>query len=56
MHLTRPVSSVISRIISFPHTNTNSSVEFEVFTEVTMKNAAFWDVAHWGLLRTDVSE
>jgi hypothetical protein len=29
---------------------------FEVFTAVTMKNGAFWDVTRFVLVRTDVSE
>jgi hypothetical protein len=32
-----------------------SEVGLEVFAEVTMKNAVFWDVAPCGLVKTDVS-
>jgi hypothetical protein len=31
-------------------------VRYEVFTELTMKNGASWDVTPSGLVRTDVSE
>jgi hypothetical protein len=31
-------------------------VRFEVFTAVTLKDAAFWDVTLCGLVRIEVSE
>jgi hypothetical protein len=35
--------------------NSFQLVRFEVYTAVTMKNAVFWDVTLWALVRTDAS-
>jgi hypothetical protein len=36
--------------------DSQSFVRFDAFMAVTMKNAVFWDVMPFGLVRTDVSE
>jgi hypothetical protein len=36
------------------HVTNVSSVRFEDFTAVTMKNSVYWDVTRCGTLRTDV--
>jgi hypothetical protein len=31
-------------------------VRYELLTAVTVKNAVFWEVRPWGLVKTDVSD
>jgi hypothetical protein len=40
----------------FNYENGTIALKFEVFTTVTMKNAAFWDVTSCRTLRTDALE